>query len=96
MAGLEEPKTPSRPPSRSYGTTDPGLRHKDSFRMDRMDGLATDQASRSTHSDSSSHESAQAGVKKLEAVSATWSKWGLLSAYLGLALTPSLGAFLSW
>ncbi|SMQ48852.1 unnamed protein product [Zymoseptoria tritici ST99CH_3D7] len=33
-----------------------------------------------------SHESAQAGVKRLEAISSTWSKTGLYVAYLGIAL----------
>jgi MFS family permease len=33
-----------------------------------------------------SHESAQAGVKRLEAISSTWSKAGLYVAYLGIAL----------
>ena len=30
-----------------------------------------------------SHDSAQAGVKRLEAISSTWSKSGLYAAYLG-------------
>ncbi|CAK1364718.1 Siderophore iron transporter mirC [Cercospora beticola] len=33
-----------------------------------------------------SHESGQAGVKRLEAISTTWSKLGLYMAYLGVAL----------
>lgn len=33
-----------------------------------------------------SHESAQAGVKRLEAISSTWSKTGLYVAYIGIAL----------
>ncbi|KAK3697253.1 hypothetical protein LTR37_017565 [Vermiconidia calcicola] len=33
-----------------------------------------------------SHDSAQAGVKALEAISSTWSKTGLYVAYLGIAL----------
>lgn len=33
-----------------------------------------------------SHESAQAGVKRLEAISSTWSKTGLYVAYVGIAL----------
>ncbi|KAM3416694.1 Siderophore iron transporter mirC [Cercospora zeina] len=33
-----------------------------------------------------SHESGQAGVKRLEAISTTWSKVGLYMAYLGVAL----------
>lgn len=33
-----------------------------------------------------SHESAQAGVKRLEAISSTWSKTGLYMAYVGIAL----------
>ncbi|EME45835.1 hypothetical protein DOTSEDRAFT_71510 [Dothistroma septosporum NZE10] len=33
-----------------------------------------------------SHESAQAGVKRLEAISTTWSKTGLYVAYVGIAL----------
>lgn len=33
-----------------------------------------------------SHESAQAGVKRVEAISSTWSKTGLYVAYLGIAM----------
>ncbi|KAF2171916.1 hypothetical protein M409DRAFT_63456 [Zasmidium cellare ATCC 36951] len=33
-----------------------------------------------------SHESAQAGVKRLEAISSTWSKTGLYVAYIGIGL----------
>lgn len=33
-----------------------------------------------------SHESAQAGVKRLEAISSTWSRSGLYVAYIGIAL----------
>ena len=33
-----------------------------------------------------SHDSAQAGVKRLEAISSTWSKTGLYFAYLGYAI----------
>jgi MFS family permease len=37
--------------------------------------------------DGRSHDSAQAGVKRLEAIASTWSKTGLYLAYLGIALT---------
>ena len=33
---------------------------------------------------------AQAGVKGIEAISQTWTKWALVSAYLGYVLHPSL------
>lgn len=36
----------------------------------------------STHSNAS-YDSAQAGVKRVEAISSTWSRSGLLVAYLG-------------
>lgn len=36
--------------------------------------------------DASSADSAQAGVKRLEAISSAWSKWDLYVAYLGLSL----------
>lgn len=48
--------------------------------------LDTDRAS--MHSESAvSHGSAQAGVKRLEAIATTWSTTGLYMAYLGIALT---------
>lgn len=46
-----------------------------------------DHASEHSESDSNSHESAQAGVKRLEAIASTWSKAGLYIAYLGIGLT---------
>lgn len=45
----------------------------------------TDTDARSVMSERS-HESAQAGVKRLEAISSTWSKFGLYAAYLGVAM----------
>lgn len=38
------------------------------------------------HSDTESHASTQAGVKRVEAIATTWSKAGLYVAYLGIAL----------
>lgn len=43
----------------------------------------SDAGSTSSGSDSDDHEAAQAGVLRLEAVSATWSKWALIVAYAG-------------
>lgn len=40
-------------------------------------------------SDSSSYDSAQAGVKRIEATSTTWTKWSLLCAYAGYVCTIS-------
>ncbi|KAM0716729.1 hypothetical protein Q7P37_008174 [Cladosporium fusiforme] len=36
--------------------------------------------------DDVSHYSAQVGVKRLEAISSTWSRWGLFAAYFGVCL----------
>lgn len=36
--------------------------------------------------DDESHYSAQVGVKRLEAISSTWSRWGLFAAYFGVCL----------
>lgn len=36
--------------------------------------------------DDDSHYSAQVGVKRLEAISSTWSRWGLFAAYFGVCL----------
>ncbi|WPG98838.1 Hypothetical protein R9X50_00163600 [Acrodontium crateriforme] len=47
--------------------------------------LDSDNASMS--SESVSHGSAQAGVKRLEAIATTWSSTGLFIAYVGIALT---------
>lgn len=38
---------------------------------------------RESESDAASHLSAQAGVKRLEATAALWSKWSLIFAYGG-------------
>ncbi|GAB7351820.1 hypothetical protein MBLNU459_g2386t2 [Dothideomycetes sp. NU459] len=43
-----------------------------------------DSSSEDDESDVASHASAQAGVKKLEATAAMWSKWSLIFAYAGL------------
>lgn len=39
-----------------------------------------------TDDDNESQYSAQAGVKRLEAIASTWSRWGLFSAYFGICL----------
>lgn len=36
--------------------------------------------------DAASEYSAQAGVKRLEAIASTWSRWGLFAAYFGICL----------
>ncbi|KAF2719548.1 putative siderophore-dependent iron transporter [Polychaeton citri CBS 116435] len=45
-----------------------------------------DQADRDSISSEASLDSAQAGVKRLEAIASTWSKFGLFVAYFGLGL----------
>lgn len=75
MSDLE--RTASRGESSSLLS---GSRHEKAIAMRPLADQASDVASLVSED---SYDSAQAGVKRLEAISSTWSKTGLYVAYLG-------------
>ena len=60
-------------------------RHEKDIAMRPLADQASDAASLVSED---SYDSCQAGVKRLEAISSTWSKTGLYVAYLGCASIP--------
>jgi hypothetical protein len=73
---------------------EPVLSNQDGFQKERsfaesghgrdFEATSLDGSGRSTLS------SAQAGVKNIEAVSMTWTKWGLIAAYARFVILPNL------
>ena len=79
MPGIE--RTASRGESSSLLS---GRPHEKAIAMRPLADQASDVASLLSDD---SYDSAQAGVKRLEAISSTWSKTGLYVAYLGCVLS---------
>ncbi|KAI0199546.1 siderophore iron transporter mirC [Astrocystis sublimbata] len=60
---------------------------------DSSDAAAPDRERSLSHGSQSSGQETQAGVRRIEAISMVWSKWGLIAAYFGIflmAFTTSL------